>query len=105
MRKGKHTYAPEEGIYIINTSSIAGPNEGRGRFSSYYDMVLEDYDWDCKTHEKTEIKMHKFAIEQVIEKSALGRSDVDCIVGGDLLNQLVASTYAARENEIHWLDG
>ncbi len=100
MRKGKHTYLPEEGIYILNTCSIVGPNEGRGRFSSYYDQVLEDYDWDCKTHEKTEIKMHKFVIEQVIENSNLGRSDIDCIVGGDLLNQLVASTFAAREFEI-----
>ena len=100
MRKGKHTYVPEEDIYIIGTTSIAGPNEGRGRFSAFYDAVLEDCDWDCKTHEKTEIKMHKFAIEHVIEKSALGRSDIDCIVGGDLLNQLVASTFAAREFEI-----
>ena len=100
MRIGKHTFAPNGGVYIVNTASIAGPNEGRGRYGSYYDAVLADHDWDCKTHEKTEIKMHKYAIEQVIEKSGLGREEIDCIVGGDLLNQLVASTFAAREFEI-----
>ncbi|MDE5618351.1 MAG: stage V sporulation protein AD, partial [Clostridia bacterium] len=64
------------------------------------DEVLEDDEWECKTHEKTEIKMHKHAIEQVIERSNKQRSDVDCIIGGDLLNQLVATNFAVREFEI-----
>ena len=100
MKKGRHTFIPSEDIFILSTCAIAGPNEGRGRFGSYYDAVLEDPDWDCKTHEKTEIKMHKFAIEKAIEKSKKAREEVDCLIGGDLLNQLVASTFAAREFEI-----
>lgn len=100
MKVGDHTYKPSGNVYVAGAYSLAGPNEGKGRFGSYYDGVLEDYDWGCKTHEKTEIKMHKHAIEQVIEKAGRKREDVDCVIGGDLLNQLVASTFACREFEI-----
>ena len=100
MRKGKHTYKADEDIYVAGTYSIVGPTEGKGRFGCFFDDVLEDDEWECKTHEKTEIKMHKHAIEQVIARADKQRTDIDCLIGGDLLNQLVASSFASRDFEI-----
>lgn len=97
---GKCTYSIDKPVYITSTYSIAGPMEGEGSFKEYYDLVLEDDEWGCKSHEKCEIKIHKKVIDGVIEDLNLKEREVDCIMGGDLLNQIISTSFSAREFEI-----
>lgn len=96
---GKSTYKMPCDVFIANTYSIAGPTEGEGSFKDFYDLVLEDDEWGCKTHEKCEIKMHKEVISELLMRENLGEKDIDCIMGGDLLNQIIATSFSAREFE------
>lgn len=102
-KKGKQTFVIENDVCIKNTYSIAGPEEAKGRFKNYYDHILDDDLWACKSYEKSETKMHKHAIDGVADKEGIKVGDVDCILGGDLLNQIISSSYSAREFQIPFL--
>ena len=49
-----------------------------------------------KTFEKAERKMIENAITGAIQKAKLKVSDINVLVAGDLLNQIISSSYAAR---------
>ena len=49
-----------------------------------------------KTFEKAERKMIEAAITGAIQKAKLNVKDINILVAGDLLNQLISSSYAAR---------
>ncbi|MEG1394686.1 MAG: stage V sporulation protein AD [Clostridia bacterium] len=100
MKCGKQTYKLEKVVTIEEVFSLGGPLEQDGNFRSYFDLTMEDDEWSCKTHEKAEIKMQKDSIKGLLEKSKLNESDIDCIMGGDLINQLFPTNFSAREYEI-----
>ncbi|MBR4998889.1 MAG: stage V sporulation protein AD, partial [Clostridia bacterium] len=56
-----------------------------------------------KTFEKSERKLLKNLICGAIEKSGLNNKDIEFFFGGDLLNQIVSSSYTARELEIPFI--
>lgn len=99
-KKGKQTYIIPSNVYIDSTYTIAGPLEGKGNYGSYYDMVLEDDEWGCKSHEKCEIKMRKEVIDAILDSTGVSEDELDCLMGGDLLNQIISTTFSAREFEI-----
>lgn len=100
MKKGRQTYICESKVYMPFVSDIAGIDEGKGRLRDYFDYVIEESEFGCDSHEKAEVKMRKHVIDELIQKSGLQNSDIDCILGGDLLNQLVPSSFSAREFDI-----
>ncbi len=102
-KRGKQTYVIDTDVFIKNTATIAGPLEGKGNFAEYYDEVLENDSWGCKSYEKTEIKMRKNVIDNLIRKEGITEYDLDCIMGGDLLNQIVPTAFSAREFEVPYL--
>jgi len=97
---GKQTYVLTSDVCISATYTIVGPQEGEGSFGGYYDTVLENDRWDCKSHEKTEIKMRKYVIDEILKNTGLLEADIDCLMGGDLLDQIVPTSFSAREFEI-----
>lgn len=103
MKVGKQTYVLDNAVYIADTYTIAGPLEGAGNYGAYYDTVLEDDLWECKSHEKTEIKMHKEAISCLLKQSKLQENEIDALFGGDLLNQIITTSFSAREFEIPFI--
>lgn len=97
MKIGKQTYTIDKPVYIKETANIAGSYEAKGTFRNFFDFVLEDDIWGCDSHEHCEVKMQKEIISQLLNKSNLNDNDIDMIFSGDLLNQIVASTFSARE--------
>ena len=88
---------------IIGSYTIVGPKEGNGNFGDYFDYVMKDDSFGEKTYEKAERKMLESAITGVIEKAKLLPKDVDIMIAGDLLNQIVSSSYAARAFQFPFL--
>ena len=88
---------------IIGSYTIVGPKEGDGNFGDYFDYVMKDDSFGEKTYEKAERKMLESAITGVIEKAKLLPKDVDIMIAGDLLNQIVSSSYAARAFQFPFL--
>lgn len=82
---------------IMSNYSIVGPKEGEGPLQDYFDLILEDDKWGQETWEKAECKIQEEAIRSAIDKAGLSLKDIDLLIAGDLLNQIVATGYSARE--------
>ncbi len=79
---------------------MVGPLEGKGPLKDYFDYVIQDDTLKEKTFEKSERKLLKTIITRTIDKAGLKVSDIDFLFGGDLLNQIVSSSYTARDLSI-----
>lgn len=88
---------------IIGAYSIVGPKEGQGPFGKFFDYVMEDDRWGEKTYEKTERKMVESAINGAVKKSHITMGDIGLMLAGDLLNQIISSSYAARSFDVSYL--
>lgn len=88
---------------IIGSFSIVGPKEGKGNFGPYFNYVMKDDCFGEKSYEKAEMKMLKTAIVGAIEDAKIKASDVNLLLAGDLLNQIISSSYAARDFDFAFL--
>ena len=89
-------------VYIQSFFSIAGPVEAKGSIKDYH-LVMDDYYYKCKTFERSEIKMQRVVIDNLLYKNNLLHSDIDCLISGDLSNQIAVSSYAASQYNIPFL--
>ena len=82
-------------VYINDTSTITGPYEANGPLKKYFDKSYEDLYFNEKTWEQAEKKLINESVEIVKEKT--NKEKIDLYIGGDLLNQITPSNYAASE--------
>ncbi len=85
---------------ITVTSSIVGPKEGNGPLGKYFKNVLSDDKMEEKTFEKAERKLLSFVLDEISTELKKRGEEVNLIVGGDLLNQLTTTSFAAREMHV-----
>ncbi|HBM74386.1 MAG TPA: stage V sporulation protein AD [Clostridiaceae bacterium] len=94
---GKQTVRLEAPPSIIATSSIVGPKEGQGPLAQYFDTILSDDLCGQKSYEKAECKMAMDSADKAISKAGIQKEVIDYMLSGDLLNQIITSSYTARE--------
>ena len=82
-------------VYVKDTATIAGPYEKKGPLKKYFDKTFDDLYFKENSWEKAEIKTVKESLKLLHKKVGLKRKEVDVILGGDLLNQIAATTYGA----------
>ena len=82
-------------VFLNETSTVTGPYEKDGLLGEYFDKSYSDLYMGEKSFEKGEIKLVRESLDILLKKSKLNRSSIDLIVGGDLLNQITASTYGS----------
>ncbi len=88
---------------MISVSTIAGTKECEGIIGRYVETALSDDMYGEKTYEKAECKMLSHVIDGAITNAGLNRDEVDMIVSGDLLNQIISASFAARDFSIPFL--
>ncbi len=88
---------------IIATGTIAGPKECQGAVGNCVDKALADDMFEENTYEKAECKMLSYAISQAIKNAGVTEKEVDMLVSGDLLNQIISASFAARDFDIPFL--
>ena len=88
---------------IVATGTIAGPKECAGVVGKYVDKALSDDRFGESTYEKAECKMLSYAISKAIENAGDCEENVDLLISGDLLNQIISASFAARDFDISFL--
>ena len=88
---------------VLEGYTVAGPKENDGRYSGLFDLALENDMFGQSTFERAERKMFEHAIDGVIAKANLSSNDIDAVMGGDLLNQVVSVSFAARKQHAGYL--
>ncbi len=88
---------------ITAVSSIGGPKESEGPLGDFIECKLSDDKYGEKTFEKAEKKMFSAVIERVVENSGKGLSDIDALISGDLLNQIISSSFSARDFKVPFI--
>ena len=82
---------------IIGVSTVAGPKECNGCIGEHIDVKLNDDMFGEETFEKAESKMMYTAINRCIKNCKINEKNVNAIVAGDLLNQIISATFASRK--------
>jgi stage V sporulation protein AD len=86
--------------WITGAAAIAGPTEGQGPLGGLFDEVLADHLLGCRSWEQAESRMFHRAFQRLCRDTGLETGDFDLLLGGDLLNQTVASAFAARDCDL-----
>ncbi len=88
---------------IIATGTIAGPKECEGVVGNFVDKALTDDMFGESTYEKAECKMLGYAISKAIENAGEAEKGIDMLISGDLLNQIISASFAARDFDFPFL--
>ncbi len=83
--------------------TVVGKKEGDGPLGSRFDLVCDDSLLGEKSWETAESRIQQLALDGVIAKAGVDAGQVDCVFGGDLLNQCTATSYAVRETSLPFL--
>ena len=100
QRIGRQTVELKNKPRIIETTSIVGPKEGKGPYRKYFDITLSDEKNGEDSFEKAEKSLIFTTVKETIKKANLKENDIDYLFAGDLLNQISASNFAARDLNI-----
>lgn len=87
-------------VYVKDTATVVGPLEGKGKLSSYFDKIYNDYYFSCDSIEQAEVKLFNDSVDRLLEKTKKEEKDIDLLIGGDLSNQVAVSCYGAKKYNI-----
>ncbi|NLO98239.1 MAG: stage V sporulation protein AD, partial [Peptococcaceae bacterium] len=96
-RVGNQTIVFQNPPFVLSGYNIVGPKEGRGPLKDYYDQIMGDTYNGEKSWEKTEAKMLETVLTGAATKAGVPVESIDFILAGDLLNQIISSSFAARQ--------
>ena len=99
-RVGKQSIRFDEPPIIVGYASVAGKKESEGPQGKYYDIASDSDLFEGKNWEEAESRMQLMAANKAMEKSSLKSEDIDYIVAGDLLGQLMATSFGIKQLEI-----
>lgn len=102
-RIGKQTVQFENPPIIISRANIVGSKEGEGPLKGSFDKIIEDSYYNEKTWEKAEQKMLQEAMEMSLHKANLKPDDMNYMLAGDLLNQIISANFTARNLSIPFI--
>ena len=81
-------------------ANVVGKKEGEGPLADTFDYIDGDDTFGESTWEKSESAMQKQALGLALNKAGQAASSLDWLFSGDLLNQCIGSSFAARGQEV-----
>ncbi|MBR3905065.1 MAG: stage V sporulation protein AD [Clostridia bacterium] len=103
MNNGIHTIVYKKQPKVCTWSSVVGPKEGRGQLKDAFDFVMQSPEYNQSSYEAAEQAMLNSAVQICIEKANMHPQQVQAMLGGDLLNQIISTSFTAREMGIPFL--
>lgn len=96
MLKGHQTWIFDSKPVILSSAAVGGPFEAQGALADDFDILHEDVWIGQDSCEKAEKKLLEEACETAINKGNMKKDDVQFFISGDLMNQLISSSFTAR---------
>jgi stage V sporulation protein AD len=96
MLKGHQTWVFYSKPTILASAAVGGPFEAKGAVAEDFDILHEDIWLGQDSYEKAEKKLLEQACEIALEKAGIKKEDVQFLLSGDLMNQIISSSFAAR---------
>lgn len=96
MLKGHQTWVFNNKPVILSSSAVGGPFEAEGNLAEDFDILHQDVWLGQDSFEKAEKKLLEEACEIAIQKANLKKEDVNLFISGDLMNQIISSSFTAR---------
>lgn len=87
----------------VTGAAIVGRKEGEGPLGAGFDRVVEDDLFGEDSWEKAECRLYYTAAQTCLQKAGRTERGVNALLGGDLLNQIITSSLAARELQLPFL--
>jgi stage V sporulation protein AD len=103
MLQGHQTWVFASKPVIIGSAAIGGPFEAQGNLADDFDLLHGDIWLGQDSFEQAEIKFLEQACETAIKKAGLKKEDVQFFLSGDLINQIMPSSFTARTLAIPYL--
>ena len=100
---GRQTFRPGMPPVIIGHGSAAGNKETAGPLGRGFDRTCKDDTFGEKSWEKAESQMQQLALDAALARAGLHTADLDILLAGDLLNQCIGSSFAARQAAVPYL--
>ncbi len=92
-----------EDVYVLGRAAIVGSKEGEGPLRSFFDEIDETDMFEGENWNDAESRMMQKAAALAIKKAGLTPKQVRLLFAGDLLGQLLASSFGAGELPIPFL--
>ena len=102
-KQGLQTVSFEKKPYIIGRGNVVGKKESEGPLAAYFDESLTDDMYGEKSWEKAESKMLQTAMTKACTRAQLSKENIDVMLSGDLVNQIMSSSFTARNMHIPFL--
>lgn len=100
MITGKQSISFENPPYILSYASIVGQKEGEGPLGSCFDIIETDPMAGANNWEEAESALQKRAAQTALKKAGLKPEDMRYLFSGDLLGQLIASSFGMLDLNI-----
>lgn len=85
---------------ISASASVVGKKEGQGPLGEYFDRVIDDPMAGKNTWEEAESEMQRQLVEELLIKTGLDAKQIRYLFAGDLLGQLIATSFGTAEFEV-----
>lgn len=103
MLKGHQSWIFDSKPTILASAAVGGPFEGNGKLADDFDILYEDLWLGQDSYEKAERALLEHACERAIQKSHVQKEDINFFLSGDLMNQIISSSFTARTLGIPYL--
>lgn len=100
MQTGKASICFEEPPVILSAASIAGKKEGEGPLGTLIDRIEYDDMFGKDNWEQAESALQKETADLALEKGGVKKKDVRYMFAGDLLGQLIATSFGTVDLQI-----
>lgn len=100
MITGKQSITFDSPPFITSYASIVGQKEGDGPLGNYFDIIEEDPMAGSDNWEQAESTLQKKAALLALKKAGLKPEEIRYLFSGDLLGQLIASSFGMLDLQI-----
>lgn len=100
MIRGKASVKFERPPHILGAASVVGEKEGQGPLGKCFDVVSSDPLFGQGNWEQAESEMQKRAARLAMEKAGVSAEGIRYLFAGDLLGQLIATSFGLAELKI-----